>query len=470
MPADADPGMAFVLVQHLSPDHKSILSDLIKRYTRMQVFEVEDGMKVQPNCAYIIPPNRDMAFLNGTLQLLEPTAPRGLRLPIDFFFRSLAADQHERAICIVLSGTGSDGTLGVRAIEGEGGMVMVQNPDTTQYDGMPRSAIATGLVDYVLSPAEMPAQLIAYATHAFGRRPQPTAKPIAKTEDLLRKVCILLRVQTGHDFSQYKQNTLIRRIERRMALHQIEQPEQYLRFMQQSSVEAEALFRDLLIGVTSFFRDPEAFAVLQTEVVRRILTSQPDDGIVRIWVCGCSTGEEAYSIAIIFQEQMETLRQARKVQIFATDVDRQAIEQARAGLFPASIAADITPERLARYIIPEGDGSAYRVQKVVRDLIIFSEQDVIKDPPFSRLHLLSCRNLLIYMNNDLQRKLIPLFHYALGPDGVLFLGSSETVGEYTNLFTPLDRKWKLYRRQEDRSVARPALRVRLEIMRPPAYV
>ena len=274
MPADTDPGMAFVLVQHLAPDHKSILTDLIRRYTRMQVFEVEDGMVVQPNCAYIIPPNRDMAFLNGTLQLLEPSAPRGQRLPIDFFFRSLAQDQHERAIGIVLSGTGSDGTLGVRAIKGEGGMVMAQNPDSTEYDGMPRSAIATGLVDYELPPAEMPAQLIAYVAHAFGKPPRPATAPTPKTENALKKIFILLRAQTGHDFSQYKPSTIHRRIERRMAVHQIETMDGYVKYLQQTPAEVEALFRDLLIGVTNFFRDPEAFKVLEEQVIPQALCRQ----------------------------------------------------------------------------------------------------------------------------------------------------------------------------------------------------
>ena len=246
MPADTDPGMAFVLVQHLAPDHKSILTELVKRYTRMQVFEVEDGMAVKPNCAYIIPPNRDMAFLNGTLQLLEPAAPRGHRLPIDFFFRSLAQDQRERAICIVLSGTGSDGTQGVRAIKGEGGMAMAQNPESTEYDGMPRSAIATGLVDYVLPAAEMPAQLIAYVAHAFGKTSLPVAPPAPKAEDALKKIFLLLRAQTGHDFSQYKQSTIVRRVERRMAVHQIERLDEYVRYLQQTPAEVEALFRDLL--------------------------------------------------------------------------------------------------------------------------------------------------------------------------------------------------------------------------------
>jgi two-component system CheB/CheR fusion protein len=458
MPADTESGMAFVLVQHLSPDHKSILADLVKRYARMQVYEVEDGMEVKPNCAYIIPPNRDMAFLNGTLQLLEPAAPHGLRLPIDFFFRSLAQDQRERGICIVFSGSGSDGTLGVRAIKGEGGMVIVQNPDSAEYDGMPRSAIATGLVDYVLPPAEMPAQLIAYVNHAFGKTPRRVSAPTPKGDESLKKICILLRDQTGHDFSQYKENTIVRRIERRMALHQIEHPDAYLRYLRKTPVEAEALFRDLLIGVTNFFRDPEAFGALQALVIPHLFTGKPTGGAVRVWVCGCSTGEEAYSIAILIQEHLETLKQTFKVQIFATDVDKQAIAQARAGIFPASIAADLSPERLAHFFSHEPNGEVFRIQKVIRDLIVFSDQDVIRDPPFSKLDLISCRNLLIYMNGELQKKLIPLFHYALNPEGVLFLGSSETVGEYAAPFDVMDRKWKIYQRKGDIPGApRPAL-------------
>ena len=270
MPADIDPGMAFVLVQHLAPDHKSILTELIQRYTRMKVFEVEDGVRVRPNCAYIIPPGRDMAFLNGTLQLLEPSAPRGQRLPIDFFFRSLAQDQGERAICIVLSGTGSDGTQGVRAIKAEGGMVMAQAPGSAEYDGMPSSAIATGLVDYELAPSEMPAQLMAYSAHAFGRRPRSSTAPAPKTENALRKLFILLRAQTGHDFSNYKPSTIHRRIERRMAVHQIESIGEYVKYVQKTPKELQTLFCDLLIGVTSFFRDPEAFQALEEKVIPKL--------------------------------------------------------------------------------------------------------------------------------------------------------------------------------------------------------
>jgi two-component system CheB/CheR fusion protein len=448
MPADADPGMAFVLVQHLAPDHKSILTELIRRYTRMQVFEVEDGMEVQANCAYIIPPNRDMAFLNGTLQLLEPTAPRGRRLPIDFFFRSLAHDQHERAIGVVLSGTGSDGTLGVRAIKGEGGMVMVQNPASTEYDGMPRSAIATGLVDYELLPTEMPSQLIAYTAHAFGKSPR-SACTTPKSENVLKKIFVLLRAQTGHDFSQYKPSTIQRRIERRMAVHQIETMDCYVKFIQQMPDEVEALFRDMLIGVTNFFRDPEAFKVLEEQIIPKLFADKGADAVIRIWTPGCSTGEEAYSLAILLAERQEVLKKSFKVQVFATDIDSHAIAAARAGIYPSSITADLTPERLARFFSPDQGNSAYRIHKSIRDMLVFSEQNVIKDPPFSRLDLISCRNLLIYLGGNLQKKLIPLFHYALNPGGYLFLGTSETVGELGDLFAAQDRKQKIYQRKED---------------------
>ena len=460
MPADTDPGMAFVLVQHLAPDHKSILTELVKRYTRMQVFEVEDGMTVKPNCAYIIPPNRDMAFMNGTLQLLEPAAPRGQRLPIDFFFRSLAQDQRERAICIVLSGTGSDGTLGVRAIKGEGGMAMAQNPESTEYDGMPRNAISTGLVDFVLPPAEMPSHLIAYAAHAFDKAIRPTPTAIPQPENMLKKILILLRNQTSHDFSLYKPNTINRRIDRRMAVHQIDTIAEYIKYLQRTPEEVEALFRDLLIGVTSFFRDTEAFEALEKQVIPSLFEGRPAGSMVRVWSPGCSTGEEAYSIAILLQEHLDEIKQNYKLQVFATDIDSHAIDAARTGLYTASVAADITPERLERFFEAEPDGSAYRIRKSIRDVLVFSEQNVIKDPPFSRLDLISCRNLLIYMGGELQKKLIPLFHYALNPGGFLFLGTSETVGDYGDLFTATNRKMKIYLRKDDIHTTQKAARGR----------
>jgi len=448
MPTDVDPGMAFVLVQHLAPDHKSILTDLVRRYTRMQVFEVEDGMTVEPNCTYIIPPGRDMAFLNGSLQLLEPITPRGQRLPIDFFFRSLAQDQHERAIGVVLSGTGSDGTLGVRAIKGEGGMVMAQNPESTEYDGMPRSAIGTGLVDYELPPAEMAAQLMIYVAQLFGKSRRPAILPTAKAENALKKIFILLRAQTGHDFSGYKPGTINRRIERRMAIHQIETIDGYVKYLQQTPAEVENLFRDLLIGVTSFFRDPEAFKALEEQIIPKLFAGKQPETVIRVWVPGCSTGEEAYSIAILLAERQEAMKQICKVQVFATDIDSRAIATARAGIYPASIASDLSAERMRRFFVAEPGGSLYRIHKGIRDMLVFSEQNMIKDPPFSKLDLISCRNLMIYLGGDLQKKIIPMFHYALNPEGFLFLGTSETMGEFSYLFTAVERNLKLYQRKD----------------------
>ena len=461
MPSDVDPGMAFVLVQHLAPDHKSMLTELIQRYTRMRVFEVKDGMVVQANCAYIIPPDRDMAFLNGSLHLLEPTQPRGLRLPIDYLFRSLAQDQRDRAICIVLSGTGSDGTLGIRDVKEAGGMVMVQTPESCEFDGMPRSALATGVVDYSLPPAEMAGRLMAYAAHVDARPAQHTLVAEPKTKSALRKIFVLLRAQTGHDFSQYKPSTIHRRIDRRMAVHQIDVVDSYVKYLQQTPIEVEALFRDLLIGVTRFFRDAEAFLALEEQVIPKLFADQPAGGTVRVWCTGCSTGEEAYSIAILLQERMEALKQGYKLQVFATDIDSRAIATARTGVYPAGIALDLSPQRLARFFTAEPHGSGYRVHKSIRDMLVFSEHDLLKDPAFSRIDLLSCRNLLIYLDADLQKRLIPLFHYALNPSGRLFLGNSEGVGDFSDLFTSLDRKAKLYQRKADVHGTKRSVPVRL---------
>lgn len=456
MPLNADPGMAFVLVQHLAPDHKSILTELIQRYTRMMVYEVEDGMTVQPNCAYIIPPNRDMALFNGTLQLLESPVPRGQRQPIDYFFRSLAKDQRERAICIVLSGTGSDGTSGLRAVKGEGGMVMAQSLETAAYDGMPGSAINTGLVDYILAPAAMPAQIIAFVSRIFAKTDDESKIRHPRNDNALKKMFMLLRAQVGHDFSQYKSSTINRRIERRKDLLQIAELDEYVRYLQQSPEEVEALFYDLLIGVTSFFRDSEAFAALEKQVIPKLFSNRTANDAIRVWIPGCSTGEEAYSIAILLQEQMESLKHSCKLQVFATDIDNRAIAAARSGIFPASIAIDITPERLARFFTLEPDGNSYRINKNIRDSMIFSEHNVIKDPPFSKLDLISCRNLLIYMDGELQKKIIPLFHYALNSGGYLFLGTSETVGVFSNQFSTLDSKNKLYQADNDTKKAQLA--------------
>jgi two-component system CheB/CheR fusion protein len=442
LPGDRLPGIAFVVVQHLDPDHKSLLVDLMRRHTTLPVHVVTDGVTVQPDAVYVIPPSKDMALLDGRLHLLDPGAPRGLRLPIDFFFRSLAQDQRERAICVVLSGTGTDGTLGLTAIKGEGGMAMVQAPESAGYDGMPRSAIATGLADYVLPPAEMPAQLLDYARRAYGSdRPRDAGPPAA--EHTLQKVLVLLRAQTGHDFSQYKQTTIRRRIERRMAVTQIGHLSDYVSLLQRDPTEIETLFRELLIGVTTFFRDPAAFEALAKKALPELTGAAPHEAALRIWVPACSSGEEAYSIAIALLEHADTLPEPVGLQVFATDIDAAAIERARTGVYPESIAADVSPDRLSRYFMRDGD--TYRVKKRVRDAAIFATHDIARDPPFSRLDLISCRNLLIYLEGALQQRILQLFHYALNDSGFLLLGGSETIGDATQLFSIVDKKAKLYR-------------------------
>jgi two-component system CheB/CheR fusion protein len=391
------PDCAFILVQHLSPDHQSILSEIVGRYTTMPAVEVEDGMKVHANHVYIIPPNHNMALINGTLQLLAPSEPHGHRLPIDFFFNSLAQDQGNHAIAIVLSGNGSDGTKGILSINNNGGLVIVQKASSAEYDPMPSSAMATGLVDYELSAEDMGEVIVHYISHTLHNLVTTPALDMAKKhENALQKIFILLRAQTSHDFSQYKPSTIHRRIERRMNVQQIEEMGDYVTYLQQSPEEVDALFRDLLIGVTHFFRDLEAFTALEEKIIPALFEGKTAGDSVRIWSCGCSIGAEPYSIGILIQEYIESLKTLFRVQIFATDIDPQAVATARAGLYPSTIASDISPQRLKRFFTVESDGS-YRIHKNIRDMIIFSEQDLIKDPPFSKLDLISCRNLLIYM-------------------------------------------------------------------------
>jgi two-component system, chemotaxis family, CheB/CheR fusion protein len=441
-----DTGMAFVLIQHLDPKHKSILSELVRRYTKMTVREVEDGMVVEPDTVYVIPPNRNMALMHGNLHLLEPSDIPGVRTPIDFFFRSLAEDRKEEAICIVLSGTGTEGAMGLRAVKGEGGMVMVQDPASAKYDGMPRNAIATGLVEYILAPEKMADQLIRYVHHSLDDVPEKTTDAVNKRSGLLNEIFILVRSKTGHDFSYYKQNTILRRIERRMAVNQINRLSDYVRYMQDEPREANILFKELLIGVTNFFRDKDAFEALRDKAIPHLFENRSPDNPVRIWVPGCATGEEAYSIAILCQDAVRFTGRNHTIQIFATDIDSDAIETARVGLYPDSISVDVPPEYLERFF--KREDSSFRINKEIRDRIVFSLQNVISDPPFSKIDLLSCRNLLIYLGSELQKKVLPLFHYSLKKDGFLFLGSSETIGEFSDYFAVLDRKWKLYKRKD----------------------
>ncbi|TSA46976.1 MAG: chemotaxis protein CheB, partial [Deltaproteobacteria bacterium] len=447
-------GMAFVVVQHLDPTHKGIMVELLQRATPMPVVQAKDRMKVEPDCVYVIPPNRDLSILHGALHLLEPTAPRGLRLPIDFFFRALADDRQDRSIGVILSGMGSDGTLGLRAMKEKAGVVFVQSPASAKFDGMPKSAIDAGLADVVAPVEELPARIIAYLKHTplVDRQDLPLEE---KAQSALEKVFILLRTQTGHDFSLYKKSTVYRRVERRMGLHQIDRIAVYVRFMQENPQETELLFKELLIGVTSFFRDSAAWEQLRGNVIPALLTACPTGGALRAWAPGCSTGEEAYSLAIVFKEALEQVKPAGGVslQVFATDLDKDAIDKARAGAYPANIAADVSPERLRRFFVQEERG--YRMGKEVREMVVFAPQNVIMDPPFTKLDILICRNLLIYLDPALQKKLLPLFHYSMNPGGVLFLGSAETIGAFTDLFAPLDGKTRIYRRLDATLRAEP---------------
>jgi len=435
-----NPGVAFVLVPHLDPTHVSIMPDLLRKYSEMKVLAIKDGVTVEPNTVYVVPPNKDLGILNGTLQLIDPVAVRGKRLPIDFFFNSLAQDQRDKAVCVVLSGTGTDGTKGLKAIKDELGMAMVQDPDSAKYDGMPVSAVQTGLADYILPPEEMPEQLIKYTGYA-GKKVTPGTPPVKeKISDALPKIFVLLRHQTGHDFSLYKKNTICRRIERRMNVHEIDKITHYIRYLQETPHELDILFKELLIGVTNFFRDPEAFEILKKALLKQF-AEKPHGYAFRAWVPGCATGEEAYSVAILLRECMDELKKNFDVQIFGTDIDSLAIDTARAGIFPASIAEDVTETRLKRFFVKE---EKYKVRKELREMLVFAPQSVIKDPPFTKLDLLCCRNMLIYMGAELQKKILPIFNYSLKPKGLLFLGSSETIGGFTDLFKAVDQKWKIY--------------------------
>ncbi|MCM2264585.1 MAG: PAS domain-containing protein [Desulfuromonadales bacterium] len=441
-------GLALVIVQHLDPTHKGILPELLQRATGMEVLQARDRLRVKPNCVYVIPPNKDMSILHGVLHLFEPTAPRGLRLPIDFFLRSLAEDRQELSVGVILSGMGSDGTMGLRAIKEKAGVVLVQEPASARFDSMPRSAIDAGLADLVAPAEELPGKILDYLKHARVLVAK-TERPLEeKDQSALEKVVILLRAKTGQDFSLYKKNTVHRRIERRMGIHQIDRIAAYVRYLQENPQEVELLFKELLIGVTSFFRDPPAWEQLQTEVIPELLASRPAGGVLRVWSAGCSTGEEAYSLAMAFKEALAQVKPAEnfKLQIFATDLDRDAIDKARQGVYPANIAADVSAERLHRFFIQEEHG--YRVGKEIREVVTFATQNLVMDPPFTKLDILVCRNLLIYLTPELQKKLLPLFHYSLNPGGVLFLGSAETVSTFTELFAPLHLKSRLFRRRE----------------------
>ena len=435
-------GCAFVLVQHLDPSHSSMLDQILARATTMPVHQVEDNTKVRPNQVYIIPPNTELDIERGVLKLSAREASgRGMSMPIDHFLRSLARDQGSQAVAVILSGSASDGSLGARAIKSEGGIVFAQD-DSARYDSMPRAARAAGAVDFVMSPAAIAEELLRIAKHSST---QVRDSSMALAQAGLIEIFHLLRNSHGVDFTHYKPNTIERRIRRRMAIHHSADLNHYVSLLRENPDELENLYHDLLIRVTGFFRDPEVFESLKTSAFPDILSSKAgSDQTVRIWVPGCSTGEEAYSLAISFLELREQENQTISVQVFGTDVSERSITEARAGVFPESIASEMSRERLRRFFVfSEGQ---YRVAKEVRDCCVFARQNVTRDPPFSRIDLISCRNVMIYLGQALQRKLIAIFHYALNPSGFLLLGSSESIGSFPTLFDVVDRKHKVYRK------------------------
>lgn len=455
MPVDSD--MAFVLVQHLAPHHTSLLAELLGRCTAMPVREAEDGDQILARHVYVIPPDATLSVAEGFLRVIKPAPPRQQRWPIDTLFASLAEQHGARAVCVVLAGSGSDGARGLRAVKEHGGLTLAQAEfDHMAMTGMPASAAATGLVDQVMPVEEMPARLIAYQQHLRdARNEQREDGTRGDVAENLQTLCNLLRAETGHDFSQYKEKTLIRRIQRRMQVAQTATVPEYVEYLRKNPEEYQLLFHELLIGVTEFFRDPAAFEALRRDALPLLLANKNASDFLRVWVAGCATGEEAYSIAIALREAMPHTHAAPKVIIFATDIDDRAIEIARAGRYRGA-PEGISEERRARWFIQEGDD--FIVAKTVREMCVFSSHSVVKDPPFSKLDLISCRNLLIYMNTEAQQKLIRVFHYALRPGGFLLLGTSESESRNAKLFTAVDKKQRLYARRNDSSAGPRSVR------------
>jgi two-component system, chemotaxis family, CheB/CheR fusion protein len=445
-------GLAYIVVQHLDPTHKAMLTELLQRSTPMPVHEATGSMRVIPDAVFVIPPSTELTLVGGRLHLAEPAQPRGRRLPIDVLFSSLARDQGERAIGVVLSGMGSDGTVGLQAIKGAGGLTFAQEPASAQFDSMPKSAIDAGACDIVAAAEELPHRILLVAAKhpvtAFG-----AAATDEDSEQSLNVILRLLRERSKHDLTLYKITTVKRRIERRMGVHGFDTLTGYRQFVQENPQELDLLFKELLVGVTSFFRDPPLWQELKDTVLPALLARRTPGTPLRAWVVGCSTGEEAYSLAMVFREMADAQPDpdAWALQIFASDVNADAIAVARRGQFSSNIAVDVAPERLSRFFNAVGDG--FLIGQEIRQTILFAQHDVTLDPPFTRLDILSCRNLMIYFNAALQQRVLPLYHYVLRPGGVLMLGGSETVGRSLSLFTPLDSKSRVYLRSGAATVA-----------------
>ncbi|XZE43508.1 chemotaxis protein CheB [Pirellulaceae bacterium SH467] len=456
MPGDS--GLAFVLVPHLDPSHESMMVELLGKLTPMPVMEAKQGMAVLPNCIYIIPPNIFLSISGGLLQLNLPPAGHGWQTSIDYFLRSLADDQGERAIGIVLSGTGSHGSLGIREIKLAGGMVMAQKPETAEYDQMPLNAISTGVIDYVLPPEQMPAALLKYIQQPYLRQHSDEMALAEQASDLLNQILVILQSQAKYDFRPYRKPMVLRRIQRRMGIVQIDNLSHYLEFLKEKPEEITALYKDLLISVTAFFRDPDAYQILEKEVIPALLAQHNSSLPIRVWVAGCASGEEAYSIAMLWIEAIEIAKLSFAIQVFASDIDASAIDVARAGIYPASIAGDVSPKRL-RAFFTMLDENHYQINKKLRESVVFSHQNLIGDAPFSKIDLISCRNLLIYLEPEMQKNVIALFHFALVAGGYLLLGPSETIGRSGELFETVSKKWRVFRRLE--SVKRDVINIPL---------
>ena len=440
-----NPGVAFVVIQHLSPDYKSFMNELLGRITKLEIEIIQDGIELKKNTIFLIPPRKNLSLFHNQLFLEDQDQRKNLHLPVDIFFRSLAAERGNDAIGIVLSGTGSDGTLGSKAIKEHGGMIMAQEEASAKFDGMPRNTIATGLTDYILPPEKMPEALLGYLKHPLIEKGSSIDSILKKETDVLSKILMILRDFSGADFCFYKEKTIIRRLERRMSVNHFQTLEEYLSLLGESNKEKEILYRELLIGVTSFFRNPEAFESLRKNVLPKLM-EEAADRTVRIWVTACSTGEEAYSIAITFLEYFEKNGFKNDLKIFATDIDNESIEIAGQGFYPESILADVTPDVLAKYF--EKNENGYKVSEHLRKNIIFATHNILKDPPFSKIDFISCRNLFIYLKPEIQEKIYSSFYFSLKPGGFLFVGASESLGNMLSAFKALDNKWKLFRAKE----------------------
>ncbi|MGB0165533.1 MAG: chemotaxis protein CheB, partial [Luteibaculum sp.] len=437
--------LSFVIIQHLSPDYKSLMAELLAKNTQLPIYEVKNNMEVKPGSVYLIPAKKNMMLKDGKLLLKDKPAGHDLNLPIDIFFRSMAEELGEKAIAVVLTGTGSDGTHGVRAIKEVGGMVMVQSPETAKFDGMPKSAISTGLVDYILPINAMPSEMLVYVENNSELGNTINERTINKNEDALQQILAHLKKMTNLDFSEYKKPTLIRRISRRMSVNKCLKLNDYLQYLYSTPQEAQILYKEFLIGVTKFFRDPEAFNALQKDVERIVSEKSPNQPL-KMWSVACSTGEEAYSLAILTKEALEKHKKNLEVKIFATDIDKESLEVAGKGVYSESIVSDVGADRLKKWFVRKGD--QYQVIQDLRKMIIFSHHNVLTDPPFNRMDLVSCRNLLIYLQPNLQQRLLATFHYSLNLKGVLFLGPSESIAEYKNVFKETDRRWKIFENTE----------------------